>query len=268
MRTFRRRRRLLRATVALLLVVAGVAAFLLTRPGAPLGPPTCVSVAGGVGYQLTTSQAANAGTIAAVAVRMGLPDHAVTVALATALQESRLTDLTDGDRDSVGLFQQRPSQGWGTRAELVDPTYAATAFYRQLVRVPRWQTLPVTVAAQAVQHSADPSGYAQWAAEGRSWAMALTGEAPASLTCSFASPGGSRRDVLAAVSRAFGRGALGPPVAAKRGWAVASWLVAEADDYGIGSVSFDGRRWTNQSGRWQQTAARRDAVQLRLLRPG
>jgi hypothetical protein len=108
----------------------------------------------------TTAQIANATTIYQVAVSLGLPQYAAVVAIATALQESDLYNLDYGDRDSLGLFQQRPSQGWGTPAEITTPTYAATKFYEALVKVPDWQTIPLTEAAQAVQRSAYPDAYA------------------------------------------------------------------------------------------------------------
>ena len=84
------------------------------------------------------------------------------IAEATAMQESRLINLPYGTSDSLGLFQQRPSQGWGTPAEIMNPTYAATKFYEALVKVPDWQTIPLTQAAQAVQESGYPDAYAQW----------------------------------------------------------------------------------------------------------
>ena len=136
-----------------------------------------------IAYTLTPTQAANAATIAAVGRRNGLPDHAVTVALATALQESKLINLPYGDRDSIGLFQQRPSQGWGTPQQLQDPVYAAQAFYERLVKVPGWQTAAVTTAAQAVQRSGAPYAYADWEPEARALARAFTGEAAAGFTC-------------------------------------------------------------------------------------
>jgi cell wall-associated NlpC family hydrolase len=78
------------------------------------------------------------------------------------MQESRLRNLAYGGDGSLGLFQQRPSQGWGTRAELMNPVYASAAFYTRLTEIPGWQNLPLTVAAQDVQHSAHPGAYAQW----------------------------------------------------------------------------------------------------------
>ena len=110
----------------------------------------------------TSDQIANATTIYQVSQQLALPQYAAVVAVATAMQESSLNNLDYGDRDSLGLFQQRPSQGWGTPAEIMNPTYAATKFYEALVKVPDWQTIPLTQAAQAVQESGYPDAYAQW----------------------------------------------------------------------------------------------------------
>jgi hypothetical protein len=107
-------------------------------------------------------QLANATTIYQVSVTLALPPYAAQIAIATALQESSLYNLNYGDRDSLGLFQQRPSQGWGTPAQIMDPVYASTKFYEALVKVHNWQTLPLTQAAQAVQRSAFPDAYAKW----------------------------------------------------------------------------------------------------------
>jgi hypothetical protein len=110
----------------------------------------------------TTDQIANATTIYQVSVQLGLPPYAAVVAIATALQESSLENLDYGDRDSLGLFQQRPSQGWGTPAEILDPVYASTKFYQALGKVPNWESIPLTQAAQAVQRSAYPTAYAKF----------------------------------------------------------------------------------------------------------
>jgi hypothetical protein len=97
---------------------------------------------------------------------MGVPVRGWIIAVATALQESSLINLPDlgdaNDHDSLGLFQQRPSQGWGTPAQIMDPVYASTKFCEHLLAVPNWQALPLTQAAQAVQRSAFPDAYAQW----------------------------------------------------------------------------------------------------------
>jgi cell wall-associated NlpC family hydrolase len=107
-------------------------------------------------------QVPNAKTIQATGVAMGVSVRGQVVALATALQESGLRNLAYGDRDSLGLFQQRPSQGWGTAVQILDPVYASTQFYTHLLQVDGWQQLTVAQAAQAVQRSADGSLYAKW----------------------------------------------------------------------------------------------------------
>ncbi|MFF3113533.1 C40 family peptidase [Kitasatospora sp. NPDC057904] len=105
-------------------------------------------------------QIPSAKTIVATGIRMSVPARGQVIALATALQESGLRNLPAGDRDSAGLFQQRPSQGWGTREQILDPVYASARFYTALQQVDGWQQLPLTVAAQRVQQSAYPDAYA------------------------------------------------------------------------------------------------------------
>jgi hypothetical protein len=213
------------------------------------------------------AQAANAATISAVGVRSGLSDHAVTIALATALQESKLHNLTYGDRDSVGLFQQRPSQGWGRRADLLDPHYAAAAFFGRLTRVHGWQTLPVASAAQAVQRSAAGSAYADWEPQARAIAQALTGEVPHGISCFYGHTSATSHGLGSALSRDLGRDPTGVTVNPKRGWLVASWLVAQAAQYGVSTVQFDGQRWTRATGRWTPHPGR-PVVQYALAAAG
>jgi cell wall-associated NlpC family hydrolase len=114
------------------------------------------------GLEDPAEQVPNAETVQATGVAMGVPARGQVVALATALQESGLRNLTYGDRDSLGLFQQRPSQGWGTAAQILDPVYASTRFYEALQAVSGWQSLTVAQAAQAVQRSAVPDAYGTW----------------------------------------------------------------------------------------------------------
>ncbi|WP_435178171.1 C40 family peptidase [Actinacidiphila sp. bgisy145] len=114
------------------------------------------------GLDNPAEQVSNAKTIQATGLAMGVPARGQIVALATALQESGLRNLTYGDRDSLGLFQQRPSQGWGTATEILDPVHASTRFYEALEQVSGWQSLSVAQAAQAVQKSAFPDAYAKW----------------------------------------------------------------------------------------------------------
>ncbi|GLW58160.1 C40 family peptidase [Kitasatospora phosalacinea] len=114
------------------------------------------------GLDLPTTQIPMAKAIVATGIALQVPARGQVIALATAMQESRLRNLTYGDRDSLGLFQQRPSQGWGTPEQVTDPVYASTSFYKALLAVPGWQELPLTVAAQKVQLSGFPDAYAQW----------------------------------------------------------------------------------------------------------
>lgn len=120
-----------------------------------------------------------ASTIIAVGQQRRIPPRALVIAIATAMQESQLRNLDHGDRDSLGAFQQRPSQGWGTPAQLQTPTYAAGKFYDALAKVQDWQQLPLTQAAQAVQRSGFPDAYAQWEPSAKVIVQAHSATAPA-----------------------------------------------------------------------------------------
>ncbi|MGY1684950.1 M23 family metallopeptidase [Geodermatophilus sp. SYSU D00867] len=189
------------AALTLLLVPLAI----LAAPGAGSPAASAACSVGGTGttvagIDLDAVQMGHAQTIADVAAARGLPAYAVTVALATAWQESRLRMLAndgsspaltagqaavtatsldfahDGvgsDHDSVNPFQQRWLAGWGTVAQLMDPVYAAEAFYRRLVAVPNWSTIPLTRAAQAVQVSAYGGAYARWEPLARELTAAL-----------------------------------------------------------------------------------------------
>ncbi|MDJ0464679.1 C40 family peptidase [Streptomyces sp. H27-C3] len=121
------------------------------------------------GLDLPAEQVPNAQTIVASGISLDVPKKGQIIALATAMQESRLRNLNYGDRDSLGLFQQRPSQGWGTAQQIRDPVHASEQFYKHLLKVSGWQQMTVTQAAQAVQKSGLPDAYAQW--EGLSTAL-------------------------------------------------------------------------------------------------
>ncbi|MET7690646.1 heavy metal transporter [Streptomyces sp. NPDC005483] len=184
--TRKRRGRLLRFAAALV-VLCAVAGYLVVQyVTGGTGGPSCRVASGGAdgpSYEFTPEQAVNAATITAVGTGRGLPERAVAIALATALQESGLRNISHGDRDSLGLFQQRPSQGWGTPKEILDPTYAAGEFYKHLVKVKGYQDLPLTVAAQRVQRSGYPEAYAKHEPDATVLAAALTGTSAATLTC-------------------------------------------------------------------------------------
>jgi len=183
--TGRRRRRPLRRVliglVALAVIAGGVLYF--NREKLTVPPEGCkITTAGGQGT-LDLSQAANAATITAVALSRGLPERAVTIALATAMQESKIHNLTGGDRDSVGLFQQRPSQGWGTVQQISDPVYATNKFLDGLVKVQGYAQMPLTDAAQQVQKSGYPQAYAKHETNATLLSAVLTGREPAALNC-------------------------------------------------------------------------------------
>lgn len=288
-----RRGRLLRfvAACAVLLALIGylVTHFLTGGPGAP----RCTAEADGESYSLDPEQAGNAATITAVGTsrQKPMPERGVTIALATAMQESGLRNIHHGDRDSLGLFQQRPSQGWGTAGQITDPVYAAEAFYERLDDLKGWSRLPLTVAAQKVQHSGFPQAYAKHERNATLLASALTGRVPAAFSCSVSpsdgKPGdpsavraGLKRDFGAVVPPAPGGGKGGTGGGAhtvtvpvrlvhaaatendprRRGWELASWAVAHATELRIDRVSYDGREWVAKQSRdgWQW-ASRDDA---------
>jgi hypothetical protein len=247
------------AVLLALAVVVGGIAFAVNRFSGPR--PGCTvtakaqasSAADAPEFRLNFAQADNAATIAAVGKQLGMPDHAVTVALATALQESDLANLSGGDRDSAGLFQQRPSQGWGSYAEVTDPVHAARAFYHALAEIPGWRSMPVADAAQAVQHSGAPGAYAQWEFEARAVASALTGETHAALSCAAVPINPPGDDLVQAAQAELGTAELSGSHGAKRGWLLASWLVAHSRRFALEQVSFNGMTWTADSGTWKHT---------------
>ncbi|HWD52823.1 MAG TPA: hypothetical protein VG412_10500 [Acidimicrobiales bacterium] len=257
----RRRLRVIIVSFVTLAVAGAAAAIIISlQPAPPLVASTCTFGSGSAGgpYAVTPTQAQNAAIITAVGVQKGMPDHAATVALATSLQETQLQNLPYGDLDSVGLFQQRPSQGWGTTAQIMDPAYAAGAFFDHLAQVPGWESLPVTEAAQQVQHSATPDAYAQWALEAQALAIATTGEAAAGLACHLTSFGGAapgRAALVAAATAELGPNPFGTPPTTQRGWQIAIWAVAHAFNYHLTSVSFGGQIWNSASGTWAAAPA-------------
>ena len=185
----RRRTGAVLAAIAVL-VAAGLGGWWALRTGlGPLpDPEQCVASVDDYSVAMSTEQAENASIIAAVAERRRLPARAVSIAIATAFQESKLENLDGGDRDSLGLFQQRPSQGWGSKRQIMDPYYATNAFYDALIEVDGYEDMPITEAAQAVQRSAFPDAYADHEQDGRTIASAMSGNSPAAFSCSIDDP--------------------------------------------------------------------------------
>ena len=230
---------------------------------------------------IANNRMANAATITAVARAEHLPERAAIVALATAQQESKINNLSGGDRDSLGLFQQRPSAGWGSPEQIADPVYASAKFYSVLTRLSSWQTRPVGKAAQAVQKSADSSGdsYQQWESMATILADTLNGQQGASLSCKFDDPklptetpgtdGLTPRAAAVgdAVVKQFSANGLGAapqfshsadgltvqitPRSGDDPRVYAYWAVASAKSLGIDHVQYADQMWTRSSGKWQ-----------------
>ncbi|HEX6486106.1 MAG TPA: hypothetical protein VF012_05310 [Nocardioidaceae bacterium] len=236
--------RVLLVGLAVLAVVAVAGVLVLRGVGPFPDPEGCRVEVGDVTAELSTEQAENAATIAAVGVRRGLPARAVSIALATAYQESKIQNLDHGDRDSLGLFQQRPSMGWGTSEQLQNPYYATNAFYDELEKVDGYDEMRITEAAQAVQRSGFPEAYEDHADDARALASALTGYSPDGRFSCVVRPSGSLEKerpgrsgltpranaVRKDVERAFGDQALG-------GFAPAG----VRDGHKEGSAHYDGR---------------------------
>ncbi|MFB7030415.1 MULTISPECIES: hypothetical protein [unclassified Streptomyces] len=300
-----RRGRLARSAAALAALL-GLASYVgLHQMTGSRGTPRCSVGSGDHRYEFTPEQASNAATVSAVGTTRGLPERAVTIALATALQESALRNIDHGDRDSLGLFQQRPSMGWGTPEQIMDPVYSAGKFYAGLEKVPGYSRLPLTVAAQKVQKSGFPQAYAKHEPDAALLAAALTGRTPAGLSCTAnpeeGRPGDPQR-VRAELIRAFGqkaaptavtggpsagRSAAEPPVLVvpvrpvagagagadeRRGWELAQWAVARAGSLRITEVSYRDRVWRagEALGGWSKPsdgpAAGGGSVRIRLAR--
>ncbi len=250
---------------------------------APPPPPGCQAGTGITAIGLQSDQAGIAATIAGVAARRHLTARAVTIAYAAALQESDLHDLHYGDRDSVGVFQQRPSQGWGTKTELENPVYATTKFFAALVKMHDWAKLPIDTAAQDVQRSADGYAYEQWVATSTLLTNYFTGSWPHGVSCWYTPPRKAAdlaaaarglaltfgpleaKDVVVSVttSRSAKNKKREAVVQVKRSsaWTVAGWLVANAQQYGLSQVRYAGYEWTAADGSmgWQPDSGARPA---------
>jgi hypothetical protein len=240
-----------RALVSLAVVGTAAAAGVFGAQwlGDALRDPMCEFRAADRVERMTPEQSANASTMTLMSVQRGLPPRAASIAIATSIQESKLKNLTYGDSDSLGLFQQRPSQGWGTEEQILDPVYATSRFYDALVQVEDWQTEPINDVAQTVQRSAYPEAYADHEWEGRVMASALTGETTAAFGCEMGDPDGAGdASALAQDLNALGVPATaeGSTVTASAGgsaWAVAGWAATRAEQRQITQISTEGLSW-------------------------
>ena len=266
-------------------IVVGVSLLNSSESGPECHVPASgtAAAAGAAGLDLDAVQLQHASTINAVGLERGLPERARIIALATAWQESTMRNLDYGDRDSVGLFQQRTSQGWGSVAEIMDPVYASGKFYDALEQVPDWQDLPLTEAAQAVQYSGFPDAYAKWEDDAtvlatdlggdvdpqgscRAGAQTVTAEQPdrapvtdtAGATAALDTVLGALQAELGGVKVISidddGTGAVLTTTvdglsAAESARAAAAWAVAHATTMDITTVAADGRTWSDHQWR-------------------
>jgi len=261
----------LRALPALtcLLLLAGLTACTDDARDALRPSKTGCYIGSGGEVHLSAEQAANAATIAAVGIRDGFDERAVAVAITTAMQESELVNVNYGHDDSLGLFQQRPSMGWGSEEELMDPVYASFKFYEKLDRTDGWQDMRLAEAAQAVQVSAYPELYEQWESDAEVIADAFAGGEETGLACVSGSADEPATDA-AALAEAFAY-QWGNDVSnveesrivieadgAAEGWNRAAWAVARAYDHRIASVSYNGKVWTPGEEAWTEPGSDED----------
>lgn len=273
----RRRRRTVGVLVLCVAVVAGGswAATTFIDSSEIMVREHCTAIVGTESFELAPDQASHAALISAVSMDRGLPARAASIGIATAVQESRLRNIDYGDQagpDSRGLFQQRPSQGWGSEEQIMDPVYAANRFYQELeLLVPDFEDRDITVAAQTVQRSAFPEAYADHEPEGRAYASALTGHSPAGLNCVLKSPEqpGDAPALTAALQEQLtstqpqispnGR-TVTIPASGPRGWALVQWAVANAQQFGVTSASFGGQGWVRADHGWAPATGTQGAV--------
>ncbi|REE95966.1 hypothetical protein [Thermomonospora umbrina] len=245
--------------VALVLGVGGYAVWSQARPY--LHGSNCEISTSRRAVPLDLEQAANAATIAGVAFRKALPERAVVIAYATAIQESHIRNLPGGDRDSVGIFQQRPSQGWGRVDQLRDPVYSTSKFFDGLVKVKDYLDRDLHDAAQQVQRSADGTAYAPHENRAKHLAEAYTGRRPGAVRCWFSPDKRTaprRAEAVRALHQTFGTSRLPVTKGDERhvvqvptrriGWAVASWAVSHALGYGLTEVRYAGLHWKADAG--------------------
>ena len=256
-----RRRRRWVAPVGILVVLAIVAGSLVAvwnKLQSELFSPTCTATASGSSVSFSPEQVANAALIAAISDKRGLPPRAASIAIATAIQESKLRNLNYGDRDSIGLFQQRPSMKvWGTREQILDPVHSTNAFYDALIKIDGYESMVITEVAQLVQKSGYPDAYADHEQEGRILASTLRGQSPAGFVCQLrpAESGSPAATVAADLDAQLGVKAAvdGSTLTVNApsdqlAWAAGQWAVARAEAYGVNRVQVGDRAWSRGTG--------------------
>ncbi len=268
--------------IGVLLTVIAVAGFAVLRQRgnvAPIpGQQRCVATANGNSATIDLVQAHYASIIVGVSVQRGLPARAASIAVAAAFQESGIRNLNHGDRDSIGLFQQRPSQGWGTVDQIMDPYYASGKFYDHLVKIPNWKTGNINDVAQQVQRSGYPESYRQHEPNARVLASTLTGHSAAGVTClerskAAGDPSGLKKFLAKTLpvdtTDIQGKSLTVTAASSTMAWAVAYYAIANSGRYGVQHVSVADQAWQHNGTtlpRWQQAPPAKDKTVVITVR--
>lgn len=246
-----------------LVIVAGTGAIWLLSNRGPTAPAPaqqrCVATANDRTVVIDLEQAHFASIVVGISVQRGLPARAASIAMATVYQESGIRNLNYGDRDSLGLFQQRPSQGWGTKKQVSDPYYSTGKFYDALVKVKNWRTGDINDVAQKVQISGFPEAYRDHVEDGRVLASVFTGNSPGGFSClDRTDASGDSDGLMTTMSKTFGdidstittaeestvlrvQSSLG-----QKAWAYAHFAVANASYFGVTTVKIGDQVWQTQ----------------------
>jgi hypothetical protein len=246
----------------LAVIIVLVYALLSVMPETPTGrivrvppPAGCYATVGTVHKRITAEQALNVSVIVGESLRRDLPARAASIALTTAWQESTLRNLDWGDLDSLGLFQQRPSMGWGTPEQILDPWYSSGKFYDVLVTIPGWEEADITETAQEVQRSGYPEAYRKHEIYARAWASALTGWSSNAVSCLTNTPPTGNAAALTEFFHHIYGNDLPIEVSGNTmriigdneidTWAIAQLAVVRSTTDGVIAVTVRGRAWTN-----------------------
>ena len=247
------------ALVVVVLIALGLGLYFWLRGHeltAPVpGQQRCVATASNHSVVIDLDQAHYTSIIVGLSVKRRLAPRAASIAMATVFQETGIRNLDHGDRDSVGLFQQRPSQGWGTAKQLLDPYYATGKFYDALVKIKNWETDDINDVAQKVQRSGYPEAYRDHEADARVLASTFTGHSPAGFSCLEREGNPGRPAALVkSIEKTFGK--VSDQIEKKvitidadsdaLAWAYASHALANSKLYGVVLIKVSGQQWQTE----------------------
>lgn len=209
--------------------------------------------------RLTNEQARNASIIVAESYNRGLSEQAAVIALATAWQESGLRNLNYGDRDSLGLFQQRPSYDWGTKEQILDPWYSSGRFYEELVKFDDWESTDVNDIAQKVQRSGHPEAYRKHETNARALAGAFRGSREGTFTCINRDATGTDHGALDKVASTVpgvslqdnGSELVMTANNAGAAWSATQLALANTSELGVEKVVVGGNEWKQGEQAWK-----------------